>query len=143
MEQPWEYIKSLQSSFDYSKIKYTKEYYDMDMNPAAEPTAPEWKVYFDGTFWGHQGKDRAGKEIPIGKQFEWAGHHWLIPAAYSCSKGLVVDFCMRVEADEIRAFMKSGISLRRTTRAKILHVSSRWNWSRTILCVFISIHDWI
>lgn len=106
MEHPWEYIKSLQSSFDYSKIKYTEEYYDMDMNPAAEPTVPEWKVYFEGNFWWHQGKDHAGKEIPIGKQFEWAGHHWLIPAAYSCSKGLVIDFCMRVEADEIRAFMK-------------------------------------
>ncbi len=106
MEQPWEYIKSLQSSFDYSKIKYTEDYYDMDMNPAAEATVPEWKVYFDGNFWGHQGKDHAGKEIPIGKQFEWAGHHWLIPAAYACSKGLVIDFCMRVEADEIRTFMK-------------------------------------
>ena len=106
MEQPWEYIKSLQSSFDYSKIKYTEEYYDMDINPAADPTAPEWKVYFDGNFWENQGKDHAGKEIPIGKQFEWAGHHWLIPAVYSCSKGLVIDFCMRVGADEIRAFMK-------------------------------------
>lgn len=106
MEQPWEYIKSLQSSFDYSKIKYTEDYYDVDMNPAAEPILPEWKVYFEGNFWGHQGKDHAGKEIPIGKQFEWAGHHWLIPAAYSCSKGLVIDFCMRVEADEIHAFMK-------------------------------------
>ena len=106
MEQPWEYIKSLQSSFDYSKIKYTEEYYDIDMNQAEEPTVPEWKVYFEGNFWGHQGKDHAGKEIPIGKQFEWAGHHWLIPAAYACSKGLVIDFCMRVEADEIRAFMK-------------------------------------
>ncbi|MGN0266321.1 MAG: hypothetical protein ACI4D7_01455 [Lachnospiraceae bacterium] len=106
MEQPWEYIKSLQSSFDYSKINYTEDYYDMDMNSAVEPTAPKWKVYFDGNFWGHQGKDHAGKEIAIGKQFEWAGHHWLIPAAYSCSKGLVLDFCMRVEADEIRAFMK-------------------------------------
>lgn len=106
MDQPWEYIKSLQSSFDYSKIRYTEEYYDMDMNPAAEPTAPEWKVYFDGNFWGHQRKDRAGKEISIGKQFEWAGHHWMIPAAYACSKGLVIDFCMRVEADEICAFMK-------------------------------------
>ena len=67
---------------------------------------PEWKVYFDGSFWGHYGKDRAGAEICIGKEFEWARHHWLIPAAYSCGKGLVVDFCMRVEADEIRSFMK-------------------------------------
>ena len=106
MERPWEYIRSLQYSFDYSKIKYTEDYYDIDMNPAVEPAAPEWKVYFDGNFWGHQGKDHAGTEISIGKEFEWAGHHWLIPAAYSCSKGLVVDFCMRVETDEIRVFMK-------------------------------------
>ena len=27
MERPWAYIKELQASFDYSKIKYTKEYY--------------------------------------------------------------------------------------------------------------------
>lgn len=106
MEQPWEYIKSLQSSFDYSKIKYTEEYYDMDMNPAAQPTVPEWKVYFEGNFWGHPKKERAGKEIPLEKEFEWAGHHWLIPAAYACSKGFVVDFCMRVETEEICAFIK-------------------------------------
>ena len=56
MEQPWEYIRSLQSSFDYSKLKYTEEYYDIDMNPAAEPAAPEWKVYFEGGFRGHRKK---------------------------------------------------------------------------------------
>ena len=41
MEQPWVYIKKLQASFDYSKIKYTEDYYDVDMNPEAEPTMPE------------------------------------------------------------------------------------------------------
>ena len=65
-----------------------------------------WKVYFDGDFWGHRGKDRAGKEIKLDKQFDWAGYHWVIPAAYSCSKGLVVDFCMRVDSESIRDFMK-------------------------------------
>lgn len=106
MEQPWEYIKTLQVSFDYSRIKYTEDYYDFDMNPAVEITAPEWKVYFDGNFWGHHGKDRAGTEIKINKQFDWAGHHWLVPAAYSCSKGLVVDFCMQTDTGKIHAFMK-------------------------------------
>lgn len=48
MEQQWTYIKELQTSFDYSKIKYTEDYYDTDMNPDAEPTIPEWKVYFEG-----------------------------------------------------------------------------------------------
>ena len=75
------------------------------MNPEAEPTIPEWKVYFDGDFWGHSGKDRSGTELRLNKQFDWAGHHWVIPAAYSCSKGLVMDFCMRTPEDDIRKFM--------------------------------------
>ena len=106
MEQPWEYIRELQSAFDYSRIKYTEDYYDIDMNSAAEPISLEWKVYFNGNFWGHHGKDHAGKEIKIDKQFDWAGCHWVIPAAYSCSKGLVIDFCMRVDSENIRGFMK-------------------------------------
>ena len=106
MEQPWAYIKELQTSFDYSKIKYTEDYYDTGMNPDAEPTIPEWKVYFEGNFWGHSGKDRAGTEIRVDQQFEWAGHHWTIPAVYSCSKGLVMDLCMCTPAEDIRKFMK-------------------------------------
>ena len=50
-----------------------------------------WKVFFDGNFWGHHEKTHAGTELRIDGQFDWAGHHWVIPAAYSCSKGLVVD----------------------------------------------------
>lgn len=30
-----------------------------------EPAAPEWKVYFEGNFWGHLGRDRAGTEIRL------------------------------------------------------------------------------
>ena len=71
-----------------------------------EPVAPEWKVYFEGNFWGHSGRDHAGVEIKLNKQFDWAGHHWVIPAVYSCGKGLVVDLCMRAEAEDIRRFME-------------------------------------
>ena len=66
MEQPWEYIKELQTSFDYSKIKYTEDYYDTDMNLDAEPTIPEWKVYFEGNFWGHSGKERGQVDDGVG-----------------------------------------------------------------------------
>lgn len=68
-------------------------------------TLSEWKVYFDGNFWGHHGRERAGKEIPLVKQFIWDGEVWLIPAIYTCSKGLVVDFCIQVPAERIRFFM--------------------------------------
>ena len=80
--------------------------HDMDMNPDAETTNPEWKVYFDGNFWEPSGKGHAETEIRLDKQFEWAGHHWIIPAAYSCNKGLVLDFCMCTLAEDIREFMK-------------------------------------
>ena len=105
MERPWAYIREVQSSFDYGKIKYTEDYYDPDMNPAAQAAPPAWKVTFDGGFYGRQERARAGKELPLGKEFTWAGRPWLIPAAYLCAKGLVLDLCARVEPGDIRAFM--------------------------------------
>ena len=106
MDDPWGYIMQVQQVFDYTRIPYSEDYYDEDMNPDAKPQPPEWKVCFDGNFWGYSGQDRAGQEITVGKSFQWAGREWLIPAVYLCGKGLVVDFCMRVPADEIRAFLE-------------------------------------
>ncbi len=105
MEDAWQYISSLQNSFDYSRIKFTEDYYDIDMNANAPTSMPQWKVYFEHGFRNAGKKGRAGKEIAVGKQFVWAGHEWLVPAIYSCGKGLVVDFCMRVEAEEFQDFM--------------------------------------
>lgn len=102
MEQPFTYIKELQAMFDYSRIKFTEDYYDFIPQ---EPKLPEWKVYFDGNFWGHHGRERAGKEISIRKQFIWGEKVWHIPAIYACSKGLVVDFCVQIPVERIRAFM--------------------------------------
>ncbi len=34
----------------------------------------EWKVFFEGDFWYHSGRDHAGKELRTEKEFEWAGH---------------------------------------------------------------------
>ncbi len=102
MEKPFDTIKSLQESFDYSKVTYTAAYYDM---VPIEPKQPEWKVYFDGNFWGHHGRDRAGKEQLLNKHFLWGDDAWQIPVMYTCSKGLVVDFCRKVEAVHIQSFL--------------------------------------
>ena len=97
MEQPWTYIKNLQSSFDYSQIKYTEDYYDNDMTSEAEFGCPLngrstlMEISGDIEVRPCRKRDQAGINNSIG-----AGCHWVIPAAYSCSKGLVVDFCMRV-----------------------------------------------
>lgn len=70
----------------------------------------EWKVYFDGGFFGNGRKDRAGKELSIGKVFVWNGAVWHIPSVYVCGKGLVVDFCVEVEPEKISAFFEQWVS---------------------------------
>lgn len=98
MEQPFAYLKALQEGFDSRALTYSEA-------PAAPPPPePEWKVYFEGNFWGGRGR-RADTELPIRKQFVWGDEVWSIPAVYSCSKGLVADFCMRVSPAAIRAFL--------------------------------------
>lgn len=104
MPEPYKYIRELQASFDYSRIPYTEEY--TPWGPAGpDIPAPEWKVYYDGSFWGHhEGRDKPGQEIAVNKQFIWDGSVWHIPAVYLCGAGLVIDFCIEVEAERIRAW---------------------------------------
>lgn len=103
IKQPFEYIKALQAEFDLSKIPYGEDYYDIDMNPAA-PLAEEWKVTYDGGFTG-SGAD-AGIEISINKSFYWNGRAWLIPAAYICSQGIVIDHVIEADIAAAKAFIE-------------------------------------
>ena len=105
MEHPWQYLHELQAGFVYDNIKYTEDYYDPDRNPDVPQLPLKWKVSFDGGFWS-SGQGRPGKEVSVFKEFDWAGYRWIIPSIYCCSKGLVVDFCMRVNPSEIRSFME-------------------------------------
>lgn len=110
MDNPYGYIKAVQSSFDYSKIPYSKEYYDtVPSEPETEelPECPEWKVYFENGFGNcHSGHDKPGIEISINKTFAWGGRTWHIPAVYSCGKGMVVDFCVEIDPAAHRAFVE-------------------------------------
>lgn len=98
MENAFAYVKQLQKEFDLSKILYTGECDAADTEPAGG-----WKVTFDGSFWGGEGKP--GTEVPIGKHFRWGRESWYIPAAYLCDEGLVVDFCMEAEPEAVNAFI--------------------------------------
>ena len=110
IEDAFSYVKELQAEFDLTRIPYTEDYYDPDMNPHAEPQPIDWKVTYDGGFWASKG--RSGKEIPIGKIFMWNGEKWYVPAVYACSKGLIVDICMEAEPEGIQAFIDKWDLLR-------------------------------
>ncbi|MDO5401761.1 MAG: hypothetical protein Q4F17_12465 [Eubacteriales bacterium] len=65
----------------------------------------EWKVFFEGSLWGHSEQDHAGREVPLNREFSWGGYDWLLPSVYICGQGLVADLCARVEPQRIRAWM--------------------------------------
>ena len=104
MDNPFAYIKELQSSFDYSKLEFAEEYYGLlPEEVTAEIVAPEWKVTYDGGFYPSRGK--SGKEIQLNKEFVWGNEKWHVPAIYICAKGMVVDFCIEVDVDSVKKFI--------------------------------------
>jgi hypothetical protein len=64
------------------------------------------KVYYSGNFWGGHKYEHAGQEISVNKAFQWGGLQWRIPAIYSCSKGMVIDFCVEIPRERIEVFYK-------------------------------------
>lgn len=92
MPEPWRYLRALQASFP----------------PAEKPSPrPAQREAFDcGLLLSPRSRGRFREELALEKTFDWVGRHWLVPAAYVCGKGLAIDFCMRAEADELRAFMQ-------------------------------------
>lgn len=105
IENAFSYVKELQAEFDYSEIPYTEDYYDPEMNAAAPEQPTEWKVFYDGGYWTKSGKGRAGKERSLNRSFAWGEEIWHIPAIYSCSKGLVVDFCVEINPERLKVFL--------------------------------------
>lgn len=92
MPEPWRYLRALQASF-----------------PPAEKPSPRLaqREAFDcDLLLSPRSRGRFHTELALEKTFAWVGRHWLVPAAYVCGKGLAIDFCMRAEADELRAFMQ-------------------------------------
>ena len=65
MAEPWKYIHTVQSGFDYGKLRFSEEFYDSD----EKAFAPEesWQVTFEGTVWGAHGKP--GQELRLGASF--------------------------------------------------------------------------
>lgn len=99
------YVKKLQDEFDLSLIQYTEDYYDTEMNPSASEKSAEWTVYYDGGYRTKNAKGQAGEEIVLNRTFCWADEIWHIPSIYCCEEGMVVDFCVEIQPEKIKAFL--------------------------------------
>ncbi len=103
MAEPWKYIHTVQSGFDYGKLRFSEEFYDDEIAPEAQEEP--WKVAFEGGFWGAHGAP--GKELSLKKAFSWAEDEWLVPAVYVCKEGMVLDIIKRVPAEKLFSFRES------------------------------------
>lgn len=103
LEHPYEYVKALQENFDYSSLRYSKEYYEIIGEDSL--SIPEWQVFYRGNFYEFTNGRTAGKEISINKVFSWENKTWHIPSIYSCNDGLVIDFCVQITPSSIQDFL--------------------------------------
>ena len=62
-----------------------------------------WTVTWDGSLYGQRGTP--GEEITIGKTFSWGNAYWHIPAIYRFPEGIIIDFCIEVAPEPVRAFI--------------------------------------
>lgn len=101
MENPGEYLRRLQSSFNYAEIPFTEEYYET-VGDADAWTPPAWKVTMDGGFFPERGE--GGREIALDKAFRWGGQTWRIPSIYLCSGGVAADFFIEIDSEDFLRF---------------------------------------
>ena len=102
IDDPYTYLKTIYDNFDFSTVPYKKDYYEC-VPKEAMPLPKEWKVYF--SLHDRKGGERAGEELPLNTTFSWAGYEWLIPSAYICSKGLVLDVFAEADSDKVHTFL--------------------------------------
>ena len=105
MEAAFAYVKKLQAEFDLSKIPYTEDYYDIDINPAAPEPAPEWKIIFRGNFNSVDNQGVPGVPVRVDKEFRWAGIDWIVPEVYTCEEGIVVLTLGKIDPAEVRKYV--------------------------------------
>jgi len=118
MEEPYAYIRRLQDGFAESSLRFGREY-PRDEHPSPSdnsdpftppewqemPAAPEWKVAFEGSFYDAAGHGRCGTQRPIGRTFDWNGARWHVPAAYVCTRGLVIDALAQIDPEQVASFL--------------------------------------
>lgn len=122
MEDPFGYIKVLQAGFDYGKIRFSREYYDVTGDAPDEPPE-EWRVFYDCGYSTKGDRSRPGEELRLDRQFPWGEELWHVPAVYLCGKGLVAEFCIEIDPARVRAYLdkwafsgEDGVDLTREQR---------------------------
>ena len=96
-EDPFDYIQSLHQSFDYSRLEFPPEYYDIVPEDTKEPQAPEWKTTWNGDFFDMDPDSVGAVPVSVQTHFHWAGIDWYVPEVYSFDQGVIVYLLGKVD----------------------------------------------
>lgn len=102
MDDPHGYLVKLYETFDFDAIPYKKDYYEWV--PVDPPKVQEWRVFFSSLGSSGEKGERAGRETEIHGRIAFAGYDWHIPAAYVCTRGIVIDLLAEVPMETVREF---------------------------------------
>lgn len=47
-----------------------------------------------------------GREVTVGKCFQWGGCTFHVPSVYICDEGLIIDFCIKADREEYCTFLE-------------------------------------
>ncbi len=106
VDDPYGYIRTLQDNFAYDTLQFKKAWYE---NRRPEKDIPEDQstdlVWWESGLYGFRGKGKPAVKLSLHQSFSWENQSWLIPAAYVCSKGLILDLCMTPDIHTVRQFL--------------------------------------
>lgn len=106
MDDPYAYLKAIYGAFDFHSIPYKKDYFEY-VPQEDTPLPKEWQVYF--SFHNRNGRERPGEELPLNARFSWAGYEWMVPSAYICAKGLVLDVFAEADDGQVHEFLRKWL----------------------------------
>ena len=100
MPDPYGYLTALRESFDCSALQ-----------PREEPAAPKrenapFPVVWDSSVHDRPRLRRAAKEVAVNASFSWGVEEWCVPRLYLCAEGIMVDFCVGIEAEKVKEFLR-------------------------------------
>lgn len=98
MEDPFQYMHTLQEEFDNDSLNYPPEYYEIVPIQAERP-APKWKVTWDGDFFDENPETVGAEPVAVDTWFQWAGIDWYVPEVYPFDKGIVLHLLGKVDPD--------------------------------------------
>ena len=129
MERPWQYLHALQAEFDLSELKFTEDFYDPEMNGDAPEQKTDWKVYFDGSFWGHHGRERAGRKCLYKSGFRGRGATGSCRRFTFVQRALSLIFVCARRLPRCAALWKSGGSIPKATSPSTSRATNANRWS--------------